>query len=109
MKLDLVLAKVFQFVVSVMFVTMVMVYFGMLLMVPLAVMWYAVKFTSIFLPTILAVIIGIGVLGYLGLKVSKMTELLDVLLSIGIDFVEFGFKQKERFHPLIGDTQPNPS
>ncbi len=109
MKLNIVLAKTVQFIVSVIFVTMVMFYFGMLLMIPLAVMWYATLISSYFLPFWLSVIVGIGVMGYLGLKVSKMTEWLDVLLGIGIDFVEFGFKQNERFHPLIGDSQPNPN
>jgi len=52
-------------------------------------------------PTVISVLIGIAVLGYLGLRVSRMTELLDTLLGIGIDLVQFGYKQKERFDPII--------
>jgi len=101
MKFNLTLVKTFQFVVSLLFITMVLFYFGVLLMFPLAVLWYAVKIASLLTPTVISVLIGIAVLGYLGLRVSRMTELLDALLGIGIDLVQFGYKQKERFDPII--------
>ena len=101
MKFNLTLVKTFQFIVSLLFITMVLFYFGVLLMFPLAVLWYAVKIASLLTPTVISVLIGIAVLGYLGLRVSRMTELLDTLLGIGIDLVQFGYKQKERFDPII--------
>jgi len=101
MKFNLTLVKTVQFVVSLLFITMVLFYFGVLLMFPLAVLWYAVKIASLLTPTVISVLIGIAVLGYLGLRVSRMTELLDTLLGIGIDLVQFGYKQKERFDPII--------
>ena len=101
MKFNLTLVKTFQFIVSLLFITMVLFYFGVLLMFPLAVLWYAVKIASLLTPTVISVLIGITVLGYLGLRVSRMTELLDTLLGIGIDLVQFGYKQKERFDPII--------
>jgi len=104
MKLNIILAKIFQFVVSLLFITMVLFYFGVLLMFPLAVLWYAIIIASLLTPTVISVIIGIAVLGYVGLRVSRMTELLSALLDIGIDLVAFGFRQKERFDPLIEQT-----
>ena len=101
MKFNLTLVKTFQFIVSLLFITMVLFYFGVLLMFPLAVLWYAVKIASLLTPAVISVLIGIAVLGYLGLRVSRMTELLDTLLGIGIDLVQFGYKQKERFDPII--------
>jgi len=101
MKFNLTLAKIFQFVVSLLFITMVLFYFGVLLMFPLAVLWYAVKIASLLTPTVISVVIGLAVLGYLGLRVSRMTVLLDTLLGIGIDLVQFGYQQKERFDPII--------
>ena len=101
MKFNLTLVKTVQFVVSLLFITMVLFYFGVLLMFPLAVLWYAVKIASLLTPTVISVLIGIAVLGYLGLRVSRMTELLETLLGIGIDLVQFGYKQKERFDPII--------
>ena len=101
MKLNLIVTQIFQSLVSLLFITMVLFYFGVLLMFPLAVLWYAIKIASLLTPTVISVIIGIAVLGYLGLRVSRMTELLGALLDIGIDLVQFGFKQKERFDPII--------
>jgi len=105
MKLNLALAKIFQFVVSLLFISMVLFYFGVLLMFPLAVLWYAIKIASLLTPTVISVLIGIAILGYLGLRVSRMAELLDTLLGIGIDLVQFGYKQKERFDPIIEQTR----
>lgn len=101
MNLNLILAKLFQFVVSLLFITIVLFYGGVMLMFPLAVLWYAVKIASLLAPTVVAVAIGIAALGYLGLKVSRMTELLNALLGIGSDLVAFGYKQKERFDPIV--------
>ncbi len=105
MKLNLIVAKILQFAVSLVFITLVLLYIGVLLMLPLAVLWYSVKLASLLIPAVIAVIFGIAVLGYLGLKVSRMTELLNTLLGIGVDLVEFGFKQKERFDPIIEQTR----
>jgi len=98
-------AKILQFAVSLVFITLVLLYIGVLLMLPLAVLWYSVKLASLFIPAVISVIFGIAVLGYLGLKVSRMTELLNTLLGIGVDLVEFGYKQKERFDPIIEQTR----
>ncbi|MEI7869036.1 MAG: hypothetical protein WCI11_14195 [Candidatus Methylumidiphilus sp.] len=105
MKLNLIVAKILQFAVSLVFITLVLVYIGVLLMLPLAVLWYSVKLASLFIPAVISVVFGIAVLGYLGLKVSRMTELLNTLLGIGVDLVEFGYKQKERFDPIIEQTR----
>jgi hypothetical protein len=101
MKLNLFLAQTFQYLVSLLFITMVLFYGSVLLMVPLAVLFYAIKIASLLAPTVVAVIIGVAVLGFLGLQVSRMNELLSVLLGVGSDLAAFGFKQKERFDPII--------
>ena len=105
MKFNLALTKIFQFVVSLLFIAMVLFYFGVLLMFPLAVLWYAVKIASLLTPTVISVLVGIAVLGYLGFRISRMTELLDTILGIGIDLVQFGYQQKERFDPIIEQTR----
>ena len=101
MKLNLILAQTFQFVISLLFITMVLFYGGVLLMFPLAVLVYAIKIVGLVAPTVVAVVAGVAVLGYLGLKVSRMPELLAALLGVGADLVAFGFKQKERFEPIV--------
>jgi hypothetical protein len=62
MKLNISLAKIFQLVVSLLFIAIVMFYFGVVLMFPLAVLWYAIKIASLITPTVIAVVIGIAVL-----------------------------------------------
>jgi len=101
MKLNLILAQTLQFVVSLLFIAMVLFYAGVILMVPLAVLVYAIKIAGLIAPTVVAVVAGVAVLGYLGLKVSRMPELLNALLGIGSDLAAFGFKQKERFEPIV--------
>jgi len=101
MKLNLILAQTFQFVVSLLFITMVLFYGGVILMFPLAVLVYAIKIASLLAPTVVAVVVGIAALGYLGLKISRMPELLGALFGIGSELVAFGFKQKERFEPIV--------
>ena len=105
MKLNLALAHIFQFVVLLLLITMVLFYFGVILMFPLAVLVYAIKIAALLLPTPVSVIIGIAVLGYLGLKVSRMPELLSALLGIGGDLIAFGFEQMERFDPIIKQSR----
>ena len=104
MKFDLIVARIIQIVVSLVFITTVMLYVGVLLMLPLAIFWYSVKIATLllpFLPTAISVIIGIAALGFVGLKVSKMSQLLNAVMEVGVDLVEFSYKQKERFEPII--------
>ncbi|MFM8332196.1 MAG: hypothetical protein ACKN9T_10950 [Candidatus Methylumidiphilus sp.] len=105
MKLNLILAKTFQFVVSLLFITMVLFYGSVLLMFPLAVLVYAVKIASLLAPTAVAVVIGVAALAYLGREVSRMPELLGAILGVGSDLVAFGYQQKERFDPIIEAAQ----
>ncbi len=107
MKLNLILAQTFQFVISVLFIAMVLFYFGVMLMVPLAVLVYAVKIASLLGPTVVSVIIGIAVVGYLGLQVSRMPELVKAIVGIGKDLVEFGYKQYHSFDPIIESVRGN--
>ncbi|HUL13125.1 MAG TPA: hypothetical protein VLU73_13270 [Methylococcaceae bacterium] len=114
MKLNLILAKAFQFVIFVLFTFMALVYFGALLIVPLGVMAQPIKFLSaIGLPTVLSLATGIAILAYLGLAVSKMPELYKLVIDIGVDLVTFGHTQIKRFDPLIevakGDKSANPA
>lgn len=110
MKLNLILAKIFQFVVSLAFITMVLFYFSVLLMLPLAVLWYAIQITALVSPwSPVSVAVGIAALGYLGLRVYQMPDLVGILLGIGIDLAEFGFKQKDRFGPLVGEASIKPA
>ncbi len=102
MKLNLILAKVFKFVTFVLFTFMTLVYFGVLLILPLDVMAQLIRLlVGIGLPTVISALAGIGVLGYLGLMVYRMPELYQLVLNIGIELVNFGHAQVKRFDTII--------
>jgi hypothetical protein len=106
MKLNLILAKVFQFVTFVLFTFMTLVYFGALVILPLGVMAQPIKLLSaIGLPTVLSVATGVAILGYLGVAVSRMPELYKLVIDIGFDLASFGHAQIKRFDPLIEEAK----
>jgi hypothetical protein len=102
MKINLILAKVFKFITFVLFTFMTLVYFGVLLIVPLDVMTQLIRiFHGLGLPTVLAAGLGIGSLAYLGYLISKMPELYKLLVDIGVQLMSFGHTQIKRFDPII--------
>lgn len=102
MKINLILTKAFQFVTFVLFTFMVLVYFGALVILPLGIMAQPIKLLSaIGMPTVASVAIGIAILGYLGLAVSRMPELYKLVIDIGFDLVSFSHAQVKRFDPII--------
>lgn len=105
MKLEMILTKVFKFVTFVLFTFMTLVYFGVLLVLPLDVLFQIVRiFHAIGLPTALAAAAGIAAFGYLGFVVSKMPALYGLILDIGKQLVVFGQNQLVRFDELTGET-----
>jgi len=107
MKIDLILAKTFKFVVFVLFTFMTLVYFGVMLLLPLDILTQIIRiFHGIGLPTILAAGLGISALGYIGYIVSRMPELYKLVVDIGIQLISFGYSQIQRFDPLIDSAKP---
>ncbi|MBM3203621.1 hypothetical protein FJZ55_06935 [Candidatus Woesearchaeota archaeon] len=107
MKLNLILTKTFKFITFVIFTFMALVYFGVLLIIPLDIMVQLVKLLhGVGLPTVAAVVAGMGALGYLGWVVSRMPELYTLLFNIGIEIATFGNTQIKRFDALIESMQP---
>lgn len=102
MKPNLILAKVFKFATFVLFTFMALVYFGVLLLLPLDIVAQLARLLyAIGLPSIISVLGGVGALGYVGLKVWNMPELYNLLIGIGLDLINFGREQMKRFDPLI--------
>lgn len=102
MKLNLILAKVFKFVTFVLFTFMTLVYFGVLLILPLDIMAQVIRLLVLIgLPAVISAVAGIGVLAYVGLMVYRMPELYQLVLNIGLDLVNFGHAQIKRFDTII--------
>lgn len=105
MNLDHNMAKVFKFVTFVFFTFTALTYVGVLLLLPLDVLFQVVRiFHAIGLPTVMAGALGVGVVGYLGLAISKMPTLCDLIVDIGRQLVSFGHEQIKRCDTLIEQT-----
>jgi len=101
MKLHLILPKAFKFVTFVFFTFMTLVYFGVLLILPLDILFQIARILhAIGLPTVLATGLGIGAVGYLGYAVAQRPALYELILDIGKELVSFGHRQIERFNVL---------
>ncbi len=108
MKLNLILAKVFKFITFVFFTFVTLVYFGVLLILPLDILFHIIRIIhGIGLPTVLATGAGIAALGYLGYTLSKTPALYRLILDIGKEIISFGHGQIQRFDTLI--QQPSES
>jgi len=102
MKLDQSLVKVFKFVTFVFFTFTSLLYFGILLLLPLDILFQVVRiFHAIGLPTILSGAIGVGALAYLGLAISKMPEFCGLVMDIGKQLIAFGHQQIKRWDDLV--------
>lgn len=102
MKLNLILAKVFKFITFVLFWFMTLIYFGVLLILPLDILTQIIRiFTGMGLPTAVAVGVGVGILGYIGYLISRMPELYKLVIDIGMQLISFGNEQRKRFDPII--------
>ncbi len=105
MKLDQALAKVFKFVTFVFFTFMALCYFGILILLPLDVLFQVIRVIhAIGMPTVVAATIGISLLVYLGLAVSKMPQLCELIVDIGKQLIEFGHSQIKRCDQLVTST-----
>lgn len=106
MKLNVALAKILKFVTFVLFTFMTLVYFGVLLLIPLDLLFQVIRlFHAIGLPTVIAAAIGLGALYYVGKAILKMPALYELVLDIGKQIVSFGYEQIQRFDSIINDAE----
>lgn len=102
MKLNIILTKVFKFITFVLFTFMTLVYFGVLLLLPLDILLQIVRIAQgVGLPTVVAVAVGLGALGYVGHAIWKMPALYGLVLDIGKEIISFGHAQIKRFDALL--------
>lgn len=110
MKIELVLTTVFKFVTFVLFTFMVLVYFGLLLLLPLDILTQLIRIFSLLgLPTVVAGALGVSVVGYLGYLIYRMPSLYQLVLDIGVELIAFGHAQLRRFDPLIETARATPA
>lgn len=106
MKIDLLLAYLFKFVTFVLFSFMVLVYAGLLVLLPLDILFQVVRLlAAIGLPILIAIAAGIGALGFLGCRVYHMPTLYRLVLDVGWQLVGFARDQIKRYDALIESTR----
>lgn len=106
MKLNLLLARTFQFVTFVFFTFTALVYVGLILVLPLDILTQVIRLLmGIGFPVVLAAGAGIAALGYLAYAVSRMPELYTLMYEIGRELVLFSHRQIKRFDPLIATAR----
>jgi hypothetical protein len=107
MKIELALTTVLKFLTFVLFTFMVLIYFGLLLLLPLDVLTQLIRIFGAFgFPTLIAGALSIGAVGYLGYAIYRMPQLYHLLLDIGVELIAFGHAQLKRFDPLIEAARP---
>jgi uncharacterized membrane protein YhaH (DUF805 family) len=96
------LVRLLQFVVFAVFTFMVLVYYGVLLLVPLDALALFIKLMTAFgLNGFIAALIGVPVIGYLGLIVYRTPGLVKMLIDIGLDLVNAGKNRIEEFNKIV--------
>jgi hypothetical protein len=106
MKIDLLLAYLFKFVTFVLFSFMILVYAGLLVLLPLDILFQVVRLlAAVGLPILIAIAAGIGALGFLGCRVYNMPTLYRLVLDVGWQLVGFARDQIKRYDALIESTR----
>lgn len=96
------LARLFQFIVFVIFTFAVLVYFGTFLLLPLNILVQLINlFALIGLPNIIAAVLAAALLAYIGYLVYRMPDLYKTVMDIGVELVMFGYSQVKRFEKIV--------
>lgn len=107
MKLEQTLVKVFKFVTFVFFTLTALIYVGIILLLPLDILFQVVRiFHAVGLPAVIAWLLGLGALGYIGMTVAKMPAFCELVVDIGRQLVDFAHSQIKRFDALIESGKP---
>jgi len=106
MKFQLYLAKALKFITYVLFIFLTLLYACMLVVVPLVIFVDTIRvFAGVGLPTIAAVALGAGALGYVGYLLYRNPELYKLAVDIGFELARFGRTQTGRYDAIIEQAQ----
>ena len=100
-KINVALVRLLQFVVFALFTFMVLAYFGAMILVPLDMVVLLIKVMGIVgIGGIIAAVIAIPVVGYLGMMVYKTPGLVDTIVNTGLDLIKTGKEKVESFNKI---------
>jgi hypothetical protein len=99
--LNVVLVRLLQFVVFVLFTFIVLVYFGTMILLPLDFVVLITKFLNMLgIGTLFGAIVAVPAVGYLGKIVYKTPGLIQMIIENGIDLANIGKQRVEAFNKL---------
>jgi hypothetical protein len=100
-KVNVVLVRLLQFVVFVLFTFMVIAYFGAMVLLPLDAIVLLTKLLGVFgLHGFIGALVAVPVVGYLCLTVYKMPELCKLVMDTGFELVKTGKAKIEAFNEI---------
>lgn len=100
-KVNVALVRLLQFVVFVIFTFMVLAYFGAMILVPLDLVVLIINVLGVVgIGSLIAAIIAVPVVAYLGLIVYKTPGLVQIIVDTGLDLVNTGKRRVEAFNEI---------
>jgi hypothetical protein len=108
MKLDVInifCIRLFQLFVMGFFVFVVLVYFGLLLLLPLTIFFNVVAVTTHFVGGIMAFLVGLLPLFLLGMLFHTIPAFFHVLIGTGLKIVDLGIQQIYRISEIVEDVR----
>lgn len=99
---NIALVRLFQFVTVVLFTFLMLIYFGVLIFLPLDAAILLIRiFSGVGIPGIVSTLLVVALIGYLGFVLCKMRDLYEMVLSIGIEIALIGHAQFLRFGDIL--------
>jgi len=100
------LVRVLQFCVFALFTFMVLVYFGTLLLLPLALLVQLIRiFVFVGMSGIVSTLIALPVVAYVGYLISKVPGLPGMMADIGVELVTFGQARVKGFDSILSTVE----
>lgn len=100
-KVNVALVRLLQFVVFVLFTFMVLAYFGAMVLVPLDLVVLIIKVLgAVGIGGLIAALIAVPVVAYLGMIVYKTPGLVQMILETGVDLINTGKARVEAFNKI---------
>lgn len=101
-KINVALVRLLQFLVFALFTFMVLVYFGAMILLPLDLIGFLIKLLGfIGFNGVIAALVAVPTVGYLGLMAYKIPGLVKMLIDTGLDLVNTGKSRVEAFNPIL--------
>ncbi|MCI0654094.1 MAG: hypothetical protein L0Y38_03685 [Methylococcaceae bacterium] len=101
-RINIVLVRIAQLIVFLLFTFIVLTYFGTLILIPLDVVaQISALLAWIGLPGALAAVLSLPIVGYLGFLVYKIPRLLSTVLEIGFELAIIGQSRVCEFNDIV--------